>query len=749
MKYIYITLPAIDYLASKRVFQSCDFSQGVMLSKTLKGENVEWSDSILGRNINENGIILYTSKIDRDNGLLIDLDTFNTFISYDTVRVCTIFQKIIKGASRYFHNQPYGTSEKIISGNKLMIFPFPFEPKHDAYKVMLDRNTYDKRGKNLLIAYAGGEQIRETPISFTNLNKALAVIKIMDFIVPKVNGEMPDLGLAINDLDSLELKIDSTIGYDNWMQYLTDVQREFVIQQSTGPEKLEGGAGTGKTISLVLKCIHILKEAIARDEEYHIIFFTHSSATKGRLDDIFYGNWNKFQECKEILDEKRPKQSILITTLQEWCSTRLGFNHIDESEFLDKDANTSKEWQRLYVQECIEKCHTLFWPSVKNLCSSQFIDFIENTDSDRLVDIIQKEISEVIKGQASNELENYLTLERTERSLHLANDSEKKYLFKIFSLYQESLESQSKYDTDDITISALGQLNTPIWNRRRDNDGFDLCVIDETQLFNLNEISVFHFVNKKSSKNRIVFALDKSQAIEDVNNAHLKLTLSGNEKVERLTTLFRSSPEIANVAYSVLTSGATLFKDFENPFQNTSFTFTAKEEQKCWNPEYFLFPNDISMIEGAFDWADKYRKEQGLQKSDILFVTSDNQTYEYVKSYVCHNNKQAEFIERRSDLTPIQRAKTTSKYVISPIDFVGGLEFDAVAFIGFDKRRVPPSINKFADHVMNFVWHNKLYVAITRAKYTIVFFGDSTSGYSPILDDAIYRDLIKITNSHL
>lgn len=140
----------------------------------------------------------------------------------------------------------------------------------------------------------------------------------------------------------------------------------------------------------------------------------------------------------------------------------------------------------------------------------------------------------------------------------------------------------NKYDTDDITISALGQLNTPIWNRRRVTDGYDLCVIDETQLFNLNEISIFHFVNTSKNKNNIIFALDKSQAMEDVCDAHAQLNTISEGQIEfsnKLSTVFRSSPDIAKVAYSILSSGVTLFADYENPLKDSTISFTSEEEK--------------------------------------------------------------------------------------------------------------------------------------------------------------------------
>lgn len=77
-------------------------------------------------------------------------------------------------------------------------------------------------------------------------------------------------------------------------------------------------------------------------------------------------------------------------------------------------------------------------------------------------------------------------------------------MFVIFNNYQHSLEMVGQYDSDDITLSALGQINTPIWSRRRSREGYDACFIDETHLFNINELSIFHYINKPEEQNNII-----------------------------------------------------------------------------------------------------------------------------------------------------------------------------------------------------------------------------------------------------
>ncbi len=46
------------------------------------------------------------------------------------------------------------------------------------------------------------------------------------------------------------------------------------------------------------------------------------------------------------------------------------------------------------------------------------------------------------------------------------------------------------------------------------SNGFDIMYIDETHLFNINELSLFHNLLKPNS-NHIIFTMDRSQAHSD------------------------------------------------------------------------------------------------------------------------------------------------------------------------------------------------------------------------------------------
>lgn len=119
-------------------------------------------------------------------------------------------------------------------------------------------------------------------------------------------------------------------------------------------------------------------------------------------------------------------------------------------------------------------------------------------------------------------------------------------------------------------LTALSSLNAPIWRRRREIEGFDACFIDETHLFNFNELSVFPFLNKTSTRNNIIFAIDQSQfSGEIMQRAEDVLFMSIDCDVisPSITyhTVFRSAPSILNLAFNIMSTGSNIFNNFDNP----------------------------------------------------------------------------------------------------------------------------------------------------------------------------------------
>ena len=744
MKYIYITLDAIDAFSSIRQYQSIEYQNGEDLYEVLSGNGFDLKDSQIISQRLENGLALYTSKIDRNRAVLFDLSTFNAFQEQEPKQVVNIFQKILKYAIKYFNKLTYAPCEKDVDTKTTIIFPFPFTATKNVYKVLVDRNSskYNRKDKDILTVFYSGDNPNNIEVSFTSLNKAMEEVKGINLVRPNDNTPFPIASFQTTNLESFELSLDSSVGFENWEQYLTNKQKSFIYKDINGTERLEGAAGTGKTLSMILRCIHLLKQY--SDKRY--VFVTHSKATKDHIIQIFKNNYPQIDELLCYSDEDRNKP-LLVTTLQEWCIHFLGV-YLNETEYLDKDAQESKALQLLYIEQAFEKVKEKEWMTYQKICSQQFIDYIEKTDHELLLEMLQYEIATLIKGRCHSDIDKYKKLERPTYSIPCVNDNDKIVLYLIYKQYQKDLETINQFDSDDIILTALGQLNTPIWKRRRNKEGFNACFIDETHLFNLNELSIFHYLNKDDSKNNIVFAIDKSQYIGERGildeTMYSILNITEECRIDNnYDVVFRSSPEIVNLAYNVLSSGVSVFDHFENPLIDSTPILSGKEMVKCINPKYEMLDTDEDIIVRAFEEVDSYAKKNGIPKSKILIVPTSLELFSQTEKYAVNNHKHYSLIKSRGDAGYIKSASFQQQYIIGSIDYIGGLEFDYVIIIGVDEGRVPPKYSNESFHFTNYAWHNRMYVAISRARYALLLLGNKSMGQSPILESAIYLKIIE------
>lgn len=247
----------------------------------------------------------------------------------------------------------------------------------------------------------------------------------------------------------------------------------------------------------------------------------------------------------------------------------------------------------------------------------------------------------------------------------------------------------------------------------------------------------------------IIYAVDKTQAIGD--RGLTKETLLNSLKVKddlctRYNTVFRSSPQIVDLAFSILTSGAELFLNFENPLDKIMFSFNISEEKKALIPEYIMYSSDNDMISSVFDKVDELSSKLNCSRDKVLIVCTD---YELLRTLIKQGEMQKKPFEqlvRRGDFQTITSAERHNRYVVGFIDYIGGLEFEAVVIVGVDKGRVPQVTSTESRIYQNYEWHNRMYVAITRAKYAVVIMGNKARTPSSLLQNAISNRRIQLKN---
>ncbi|WP_417583857.1 UvrD-helicase domain-containing protein [Pelagibacterium sp.] len=764
MKTLTLDLATIDEIISERTLQSIEFPDGNVLADLLCGnaERAVLPNSIKQINNDAGTFWHHIKSNEKPRYLVIDSQQSGIFDQLPPAEILYVFQKLLRFCKKLWTGLSLTYSERVITGSsKAILFPFQFRP--DPYRVVIEREPMaerlEKRGRagTFLLVYKAGFDKgapSEEP-SFANFKRVYEGLPRVIDAVRSERDTRPAENLA--DIDQLQVARLTGLGngtatsmfrsYDDWLPLLTDSQRRFVTAPIVGSFRIEGPAGTGKTLSLILKALFNLNQAAGEQRDFHAAFLTHSAATRDTI-----------RETVQVMDqrgfgEQSPSssgQSLSILTLSDLCSQQLR-QSIAETEFLDRDAMESKGLQLLHINEAIDQA-TLKIDSYAKIMSSKFLSFVKNEDRWTFSELMQHEISVIIKGRASEHFDTYKSIPSLKYGLPVENDGDKSFVYGVFKNYQDRLRATGQFDTDDVVITTIGQLDTPIWRRRRSRQGYHAIFVDETHLFNINELHVFHHFTRSEGPYPIVYSIDRSQAVGDrgwTNEQIAESVIPGDQQSDgnsAIKTVFRSSPEIVNLAFSVVSSAATLFENFDNPLDMASSGFTADEEALSRRPTYLEYGSEQDMIAGAFSIAESFVSDMGCRRSDLLIVCLDDALLDQLRKYTEEKNKPISILTRRGDLQAVEQARKSGHFVLGHSDYVGGLEFFGVVIVGVDEGRVPyksPNDSESSKRYLSYISHNRLYVAITRAKYRVAVLGEQSRGPSKLIEPAIYAGVLE------
>jgi hypothetical protein len=748
MSYIAIRRDALEEIISARLLQSTEFQEGLDFAKALQSCQPKVVSPRVVMKSGRSGLFIYANRSSETQFIIFDTDQCKGFRPGDNLSYTLLYiQKSLRFSAKYWQGSVRSRSERVFADSaRGVIFPFPISQQTDIRLVIdlaPDNDRLTRRGKSgrYLLVFAseeGDAAGHEEP----NLATFRRFLEDLDLLQGELTISAPEAAsvsiaaLSTMALSEINDKVDPHQAYETWLHLLTTDQRIFVTSDLVAPKRIDGPAGSGKTVSLSLSAIHSMIVAEKDGIDYQAIFITHSEASRRSIETILISMGGE-----RFMTAQPSARRLQVMTLQGYCADILR-QEISATELVDPDAFDAKQLQEMYVEEALKQAKVEL-PTFERFMSADFKEYLEQEEPEFQVSMLRHEIAVVIKGRSKESFDVYKNVPPLSTGLPVKNEADKGFVWRIYECYREQLETGGQFDTDDVVLTALSQLSTPIWRRRRARFGFDAVFVDETHLFNMNELSVFHHITKSDVQFPVAFAVDRSQAIGDrgwVDDIDVSVLVPEAKNLQTnktdLHSIFRSSPEIVNLAFTITASGASLFTNFEDPLLMAHSNMNFEDEKKAQTPFYRDFANDETMIDGAFAIADEMRLDMETSRGGIAIIASTEDLFASLQREATLRGKPMEVLKQRNDNELVKRAKTTGRFVLSLPDYVGGLEFDGVVLVGIDEGRVPPiHTNQRSESkaYMTFSAHNRLYVAISRARYRVAILGTKERGASSIL----------------
>jgi hypothetical protein len=529
------------------------------------------------------------------------------------------------------------------------------------------------------------------------------------------------------------------MAYDDWMKDgspLSDIKRR-IIQSNplhSHPLRILGPGGSGKTLLMQLLAIKQLKDAEELKKPIRLMYIVHSDAMRSKT-------FQRFQVLagQDLLDDGRFGKSLLhVSTLSEYCRVHLG---LEVDSILDADADSAKQFQLEQVLSSlqVERQRNPGLVGDSPILTEVFTDDLLLKSFALLISV---EISAAIKGHGlEHDRKRYVQSEKSLSLLHgHLKPLEREFIFNVFEHYHATVfEGFNVLDTDDMALSLVGRLRTPVWQLRRRTEGYDFVFVDETQLFNENERRIFPLLTKQDQSHvPIALALDQAQATFGQTSAGLGTIGITDIANERLASVHRSTSAIIKLAFFVIQKSTDLFGPDFPSFGDIAEKIVPEDHSKAVPPKIETQSADSPSV-GRF----VRKRISDLRRSNYRQI-----------AIVCHADKYWDSLETELSTAGLPFQVIRERGAKFPQDEplvslcrpaqVGGQEFDAVIVVGLEQGLVPPKIvdNEALAAAVEQQTIRDMYLSITRARYAVTFVITAGSAPNTILEQARVAGLL-------
>jgi len=448
---------------------------------------------------------------------------------------------------------------------------------------------------------------------------------------------------------------------EKWRIFLHSTQRKLVARDYSGPCRILGGAGTGKTVVAMHRAKWLSSQIMSKGK---ILFTTFTANLAGDIKD----NLRKICSVEEL-------RKIDVIHLDAWVSGFLrekGFTYT-----IVYDDDTDKLWQEAIVRsgESVE------------LSPFFFAD----------------EWSKVVAVQEAFSKEKYLKASRIGRGTRL----DRKARLQVWNVFEEYLSLMKERQVRDVD-TAMYECRVVLAKEAKSI--YSSVIVDEGQDFSANAYKLLRMIASDERRNDIFIVGDAHQRIYKKRAVLSKCGINIRGRSSRLRINYRTTEEIRKYAFAVL-------KDI--PFDNLDDEYEA--ESLCQSLTHGDYPR-IMNFKTAGDEYDYIIKEitaltsSGVQMKDICLVA---RTHSLLNEY-----KRA-LPNAGIRVYEIKRSKLDDRSFdgirVATMHRVKGLEFLFV-FIVAANNRVIPLAGAIADYDVtskkDSITSEKclLYVALTRAQ---------------------------------
>jgi AAA domain/UvrD-like helicase C-terminal domain len=527
---------------------------------------------------------------------------------------------------------------------------------------------------DVLLSLKSGDVINAKLLIDLFAGRATPVVDLQPQQVAKIQSS--ESAVLVSDMDPVLFQhFIETASFEQWMLYLHPSQREYVAKDYSGPAKLAGVSGSGKTCVVVHRALRLADLYVGEP----ILIVTLSAALASlisRLIDAARG-------------DQRPK-NLKVMSIFDLC-----YEKLLELEPQKKD---------YYTKRTIAKNPHAISEHIDDIWNEYFLCENNNLDADKMFDVVQtlsvrgvfssdylrQEIDYIRSGFRPGYRHDYLKMVREGRVVPL----EERYRLAVL----DGLDGWEKKMQDVGAVDDMGIVTALSKHIEVLKPIYRCVLVDEVQDLGTLELSIIRKLTKAGT-NDLFLSGDAAQTIYTKSSELKDADIDVADRSANLKQNYRNSRQILTSAHAVLTRSLETIPK-------------CALHLEVLPPEYASFssPNPLllkaeSILE-ELSYAISYLKDLG---------TTANQNQRFCIAICGYSQAAVEILGVKLTIPVLSSTSdiSSSRLFMSDLEQTKGFEFDVVVVINCTSAVMPhpilPDEESFRDL-------SRLYVAMTRAK---------------------------------
>ena len=528
---------------------------------------------------------------------------------------------------------------------------------------------------------------------------------------------------------------------------LTSEQRSFVDKPHDGPVRLRGSAGTGKTLSLVIKYLRDALKAEAEGRQVRFGFVTHSSASVDLINAIAEG-----LDASGLLTGNAKHVQLEIRTLYEIAYDQLNFV-LDDLQPLSLDGREGRKLQLELISDMIKDMRE---SAIVRLQYSKLSDTISGRwlteDAEitkRFLREIMNEFSSVLDSEGiragEEKGERYVKTGggRPAWLMALPGEMDRRFMLEIHRRYRKALTEMNTLSVDQMIGDFNSFLDSNRWSATKRRLGYDALFVDELHLFTSVERQTLHKLIKSATEEDgrpvrppIFMAYDLKQSTKDTfyqfgEDGQIFTStsqLQGSDLV-KLNKVFRYTPEIAEF----LADLDATFPAVDIPGEWEAYAGEA-ELSAGPPPKLLVHIDNKAVFQNTFKAAHETAKTTKGGGRRVAVLCASPEMFDVYMGALPQFDGQVLPITSREPTSELRHAGR--RFIFSMPEYVAGLQFETVYLLHADVAEAPADAGDGA--LRRFI--SDLYLGASRAEQNLFLVSSmERGGPSAILDMARER----------